>query len=830
MARIRPHSLRLFGAPRHNPILAGESAFLGWEFEGDDPQWRQSEIRIQAATTSQLLESNQPDLWDSGWISEAKTQAVRYEGQLPPPTEDCYWRIRARSVDGTESDWSEVASWTMGPNGNSHWGANWISTPSSRICGCFTKTFEWDGAALRRARVYYSARGLVRLWINGERIDDHELFPGWTDYRFRIPYDIAEVSHLLQPGANEITMEVAPGWYAGNVCWFGPSQYGGNPAGLFRLALEFEDRKPELVVSDESWMFHMGTVLFTDLLDGYDDAPTSIKVEPMDANALPIGQALLVPRSEEPVRITESIPAQSVTNKGEGNWLVDFGQNIAGIVRITGLEPKIDLIVQHGEMLNPDGTLYTENLRKAKATDRHHASTPVFQPKYTFHGFRYAQISGPTSLKKDQVSALVIGTDLTRTGWFSCGNANINRLYENTVWGLRGNWVSIPTDCPQRDERLGWSGDCQVFARTACYHFDVHANLKQWLQSMVDGMSDGGMFPNVAPQLQELAEGAPGWADAGVIVPWDLLTMYGDEPTIKWMFPHMRRYVEAILDRNPDFIWRNGRSHDFGDWLNVDEDSPREPLSTMFLARDLQLMAKFAAVLNRDDAGAWIQLAQKSNEALKMAFWNGENWEGDTQTLYALSIDFGLLSGEDATRAGERLEQKISDAGGHLRTGFLGVGSLLPALTKVGKTKLAYDLLLKESYPSWLYSVLRGATTMWERWDGWTEEKGFQDPGMNSFNHYAFGSVSRWLYETVAGIRPHGIGFSEFDLRPEPDERLGQIDCKFHSRWGEIESGWKAEGGTIHYRFRVPFGTIAHLQLTGQAPKTLPAGVHEITV
>jgi alpha-L-rhamnosidase len=467
-------------------------------------------------------------------------------------------------------------------------------------------------------------------------------------------------------------------------------------------------------------------------------------------------------------------------------------------------------------MLNPDGTVYTTNLRGARATDYYTlkgSGKEVYEPTFTFHGFRYVEVTGyPGTPKRDAITGIVVGSDNPQTGSFACSNPLVQQLQHNIFWGQRGNYLSIPTDCPQRDERLGWMGDAQIFVRTACFNNDVAAFMTKWTQDVVDAQSEEGGFSDVSPRKGDPSDGAPAWGDAGVIVPWTIYWCYGDKSILEHRYPAMRKWISYIDSVNPDHIWIQRSNNNFGDWLNVQDDTPRDVLATAYFAYSTELVEKSAEILGKtDDADYLRKLHSQIVEAFDAHFVDADGKiKGDTQTDYVLALRFGLLPEGQRENAVKRLSDHILiDRKGHLSTGFVGVGYLNPTLTAYGRTDIAYKLLENDTYPSWGYSIRQGATTIWERWDGWTKDKGFQDPGMNSFNHYSLGSVGEWMYRTVAGIDLDQPGYSNIVIHPIPGGDLTWAEGTLESIRGRIQSSWRRDGKKFDLSVAIPANTTA---------------------
>jgi alpha-L-rhamnosidase len=522
----------------------------------------------------------------------------------------------------------------------------------------------------------------------------------------------------------------------------------------------------------------------------------------------------------QPVREMRALRPRSITEPVSGVHVVDFGQNLVGWVRVevSGRAGR-KVVIRHGEMLNADGTVYTENLRSARATDVYltKGGRETFEPRFTFHGFRYASLTGLDGAPApDSLVAVVVHNDLPETGAFASSDDLVNRIFANTLWGQRGNYLEVPTDCPQRDERLGWMGDAQVFARTAAYNMDVAAFLTKWLVDVRDAQLPEGAFSNISPRLpDEPRPGAPGWGDAGVIVPWTLYRQYGDVRVLERSYESMTRWIAWIDGDNPDHLWTKRLSSNYGDWLSPEGAGVKELYATAYYAYSTHLVAETARVLGRtEDARRYTELRDRIREAFTRAYVQPDGrLRGDTQTAYLLALKFDLVPQEMRPRLVGRLFERIAARDGHLGTGFLGVNVLLPTLTDLGRTDTAYQLLVKTTYPSWGYSIVNGATTIWERWDSYTKEKGFGAVGMNSFNHYAYGSVVEWLYTTVLGIDLLEPGFSRIAIRPRPGAPLEWARGHYDSIHGRIASEWRLQTGRLALSVTVPPNTTAEIHV-----------------
>jgi alpha-L-rhamnosidase len=686
------------------------------------------------------------------------------------------------------------------------------------------KSFDLKGS-VKKAILYTTALGLYEAHLNGHRVGDHVLAPDWTDYRDRVRYQAYDVSALLKPGHNAMGALLANGWFSGHIGNGGYQYFGKKPAYLAQLEVTYADGSSQQIMSDSSWKWRPSPILSADFMYG-EDYDARLEVRDWDEPGLEDSRwAPVKVRAEadrrldsqvmEPVRKICEIKPKSVTQPKPDLWIYDLGQNMVGFIRLKVSSPAgTKITVRHAEMLNPDGTLYTKNLRGAPSVDHYvckGGGTEVWQPQFTFHGFRYVEVTGwAGEPKSDAVTGVVISSDTPRSGEFSCSDPRLNQLQSNIQWGQRGNYISVPTDCPQRDERLGWMGDAQVFIRTATYNADVAAFFTKWLVDVDDGQSPSGSFGDVSPNAMD-ARGAPGWGDAGVICPWTIYQVYGDKRILERHLPAMTKWVEHLRAYSHDFIRESERGNDYGDWLAIGADTPKDLIGTAFFAYSTHLLAQsYEAVGRKEAAAKYEALFQNIKEAFDKRYVAADGRiEGNTQCDYAMAVKFDLLPGDLRAKAAQFLEDGIKAKEGHLSTGFIGVSYLLPVLTQAGKADAAYQLLLQDTFPSWLFSVKHGATTIWERWDGWTPDKGFQDPGMNSFNHYSLGSCGEYLFGYIGGIRPASPGFKTILIEPTLGESLTWAKTSYDSIHGQIATSWKRTGNRLALMVTIPPNTTA---------------------
>jgi alpha-L-rhamnosidase len=844
------------------PLGMGErNPRLSWKLHSERRGAAQNAYRITAAERETDLDDPDRLLWDSGRRESGDTLLVAWNGPVLRSATRYHWQVEVWDETGGRA--GVARSWfETGLLHRDDWRAVWIGRDLLRLPPVeppggddpsasvgvpplyLRREFTADRLPVR-ARLYATARGIYEPRLNGSRVGDRELAPGWTEYHRRLQYQTYDVTEMVRSGGNVLGAIVADGWWSGYVGFDGrrPAQHYGDHTGfLAQLVLDFADGSRQVVTTDEQWTEGPGAVVSADLLMG-QHVDARREVPGWDTRAVP-GEGFrpvavldaepgpLMAEPDEPVRVTQHVAAAGVRSPEPGRFIVDFGQNLTGRVRLTvrQAEPGQRIVLRHAEML-ADGELYVDNLRRAQATDVYVArgeQTEVFEPQFTLHGFRYAEISDyPGELTAVDVVARVLHNDTRFTGRFECSDAMVDQLQSNISWGQRGNFVAVPTDCPQRDERLGWLADAQIFIPTASRNADVSAFFARWMRDVIDGQDDDGAFRDVAPVISMAREAAPAWGDGGVIIPWHLWRMYGDIRTLRDSFDAMAAWVAHIRRHNPDLRWRHRTGNSYGDWLQVDAVTPRDVLSTAYFARSTQIVAEAAEVLGRHrQAAEHRELFMAIRTAFIESYVGADGTvEGGTQTGYLLALAFGLLPEELEPAAAEHLAADIEKRGTRLTTGFVGVALLCPVLADHGRADLAYALLHQEEFPSWGYSIRHGATTIWERWDGWTEHGGFQSAAMNSFNHYSLGSVGDWLYGRVAGIdqTAASVAYGELLLRPLPGGLLTWARAEQDTVRGRVACGWSLADGQITVTATVPPGCTAVLEM----PSADPGSVRE---
>ncbi len=845
ISTLRP--IRLTTESLVNPLGVGTATpKLSWQLQSSERNQRQTSYQLRVASRPELLDSA-PDLWDSGMVVSGNSLHIPYAGARLDSGARAYWNVTVRDAEGNASAASETATFSIGLLDEDDWRAQWImlDTPLSDRgmlpCPYLRRGFTVN-QPLARATLTITARGLFIASLNGQRVGDAFMTPDWTDYSKRLQYDTYDVTEFVQSGENALGVILGEGWHSGYMGFRGRrSCYGQRPSLLAQLALDYADGTSALLVTDTRWKGTTGPLLYSDMLmgegydqrleltgwdqPGYDDrhwAQTTAEVAPPPR---------LEARTTPPVRVVEELPAIRVAQLQPDKTIYDLTQNIAGFVRLTvSGAAGTEVNLRYGEKLNNDGTLYTDNLRKALALDTVtlRGGALTWQPSFTNHGFRYVEISGIEPAAISAIMGCVIHSDLGQSGSFDSSNALINQLWSTILRGQRGNFVSVPTDCPQRDERLGWAGDVLAFGTTACFNMSAQPFFARWLQSMSDGQFPSGAYPDVAPRLVADAEGSPAWGDAGVITTWVQYQFYGDLSLIEQRYASMERWMAYLADCSENDIrvveHQNNR---YGDWLSYNASTPDDVLATAFWAWDARLMANMARLIGREaDAATYSALFERLKAAFIREFVSVDGRvKGETQTVYLLALHVDLLPPEQRVKAIQHLIDDLAQRGYHLSTGFVGTPLLLPVLASIGHADAAYRLLTQRTIPSWGYMIERGATTIWERWDSINEQNEVVDPltptfihwkmgaiaGMNSFNHYGLGSVGQWLYQGIGGINsdPQHPAFERIIIRPRPGGDLTWADVRYDSIRGPIRSAWKLDGGALTLDVSLPANTTA---------------------
>ncbi len=714
------------------------------------------------------------------------------------------------------------------------------------------------------ARLYVTALGAYQAFLNGKRVGDDVLSPGWTDYRLRLKYQTYDVTRQVTQGSNALSALVAPGWYSTPLQWFQqPNIYGDAPPSLrAQLRIQHTDGSVDWVLSDDSWKGSASPIVKAEIYDGetqdarltqagWNAAKFAAKGwEKVSVNDDAVTKFDISGQDFQPIRVERTLTPKAITEPTPGVFIVDMGQNFSGVekLQLQGAAGT-DVRVRTGEILNADGSLYTDNLRTAKSTDHFILAgkgVEEFEPQFTFHGFRYMELTGMAKKPSlDSIKGVVFHTDAAFTAQLKTGSAMINSLWNNILWGQRSNFVGVPTDCPQRDERLGWTADAQVFWRTATYNMDLAAFSRKFtgdirgtqVGSGEGTIAKGALFGIFAPGINSTSsESGAGWSDAGVIIPWTSWVQTGDTTVVEQNWDAMSKYLAAIEASNPDFLWTKNAGIPFGDWLSPEGPTQYPLVATASWAYDVTLMQQMAHALGKkEDEAKYAELFAHIKEAFQKSFVHADGFVagadqgpspfgainnpnakasgGDTQTGYVLALHMNLVEDSMRPAVAQKLVEKIEANHGLLGTGFLGTPYLLAVLTESGHKDLAYHLLLNTSYPSWGYLIDHGATTMWERWNG---DQMKSDPSMNSYNHYAYGAVADWIYRYAAGVDTTVMdaGFHTIALHPAFDSQLGSIDFTYPSPYGEIHSAWTVKDGVAKWILTIPANATGWLPLS----------------
>jgi alpha-L-rhamnosidase len=819
---------------------------LSWIVRSERRDTRQIASHIQVTRAEPAFDSPGRIVWDTGMCESDRSIQIVYQGQALASGERYYWRVRIRDNHERESDWSEAAFWEMGLLQAGDWLVEWIEpdleedVSTSPPAPMLRREFRLNGQ-IRSAKVYVTSHGVYELEINGKRVGDHVLSPGWTSYHHRLQYQTYDVTSHLREGDNAAGVMLGDGWFRGFIGWGDQrNYYGSTLALLMQLVVTYEDGRSEVIGTDGDWKATTGPILWSDIYNGeFYDARLELDgwSEPgFDDSAwsgvrlVDHGKEKLIAQQAPPVRKIQELKPREILVTPEGHTVADMGQNMVGWIRLrVEGEAGTAVTLRHAEVLDRDGNFYTDNLRAADQTNTYILrgdGVEIWEPRFTFQGFRYVAVDGyPGELSPDDLTGVILHSDIEPTGHFQSSNPLLNQLQHNIIWGQKGNFLEIPTDCPQRDERMGWTGDIQVFAEAANLNMNTGAFLTKWLGDLEADQLDDGRIPHVVPNvLGDGASGASGWADAGVIVPWSMYNSFGDIRILERQYESMKAWVGYMKQRASSnentYLWDGDFT--FGDWLSYNSDRPDYPgaytdkdlINTAFFAHSTNLLSKMARILgNDDDHTYYSELYEKIRQAFQREYVTpGGRIMSDTQTSYLLALRFGLLTDEQIPAAVEHLVGNIRRHG-HLTTGFLGTPHLNPILSEYGYPELAYELLLRKDYPSWLYPVTVGATTIWERWDGIRQDGTFQNPGMNSLNHYAYGAIGEWLFREMAGIRQAEPGYKTILIRPVPGGNLDHARALLYSPYGTIETSWEIDEYGFSLNVEIPANTGATIIL-----------------
>ena len=817
---------------------------LSWMINTESREWHQSAYEIESYDASGKLREQ------TGKVESDQSVLVPWPFAPLSSREQLTVRVRVWGKDGNVSEWSDAVSLEAGLLSTSDWTARFITptrdedTSKSNPSPYLRREFELR-AGIKSARLYITSLGVHETELNGNAVSDHVLSPGWTVYDQRLRYQTFDVTGILNEGRNVLSAVLGDGWFRGRIGFEKGKRniYGEQLALLAQLEIQYTDGSSERIITDDAqaWRAAIGPILMNSIYDGetydarlehsgwtmpgFDDSAWSgVRAVDWDLKTL---EAPLGP----PVRRIEKIAPVSITRSPSGKTIVDFGQNLVGwlSIKVKGTAGRT-VTLRHAEVLE-HGELGTRPLRFAEATDRYTlrgGETETWEPRFTFHGFRYVEVNDwPGDLNPQDLSAVVLHSDLERTGWFESSDKLLNQLHENVVWGMRGNFLDVPTDCPQRDERLGWTGDLQVFSPTASFLYDVSGFLQSWLKDLaVEQRKAGGAVPYVIPNaLGDNFGGAAAWADAATVVPWVLYQRFGDKGILADQFESMRAWVDHIASvAGASHLWDTG--FQFGDWLDptAPPDKPAQArtdkviIASAYFVHSADLTARAAEVLGRtDDQKKYLTLAAEVRAAFAREYITPSGrLMSDAETAYSLALVFDLLpTAEQRQRAGDRLNELVCESSYHIRTGFVGTPIISDALCSTGHYVTAYRLLMQQECPSWLYPVTMGATTVWERWDSMLPDGSINPGEMTSFNHYALGAVADWMHRTIGGLTPTEPGYRRMEICPRPGGGITHAQARHLTPYGLAESAWKIEDGKFHLDVIIPPNTSALVTLPG---------------
>jgi len=817
-----------------NPIgLDVQQPRFSWQLAGEQRNISQTAYEV-------IVSSGKGTAWKSGKIMSDQSVHVPYGGTALQSGKKYTWQVRVWDNRNKPSPWSEPAFFQTALLSASDWKAKWIEADFiedsiNRPAKYFRKQFSAN-KKVASAIAYITAHGMYEAQINGKRVGDAYLTPGWTSYKKRLQYQVYDVTNLLQNGNNAIGITAGNGWYRGFLAWSGNKDiYGKKTEVLFQLDITYSDGTTATIISDESWKSSTGSIRYSEIYHGetidareektgwstanYNDANWSgVKTQnyPND---------ILIATYNEPVKKHETFKAIKIFTTPKGEKVIDFGQNLVGwvIVKAKG-NAGHKVVIRHAEVLDKYGNFYIDNLRAANATATYYLSgkgEETFEPHFTFYGFRYIKIEGVGEIKPEDFIAIALYSDMKPSGTFTSSHALLNQLQHNIQWGQRGNFLDVPTDCPQRDERLGWTGDAQAFSRTAAFNFNVNNFFAKWLRDVEADQQPTGSVPFVIPNVLGPGAGAAtGWADAATIIPWNMYLAYGDKKILETQYNSMNAWVGYMEKASKNYLWNTG--FHFGDWLffrPFDDNDGRSAvtdkymIAQCFFANSVQIMINTAKVLGKnEDVAKYTDLIKNLKDAFVKEYLtpNGRLVSG-TQTAYVLALNFDMLPENLREQAVQKLVDNIKSYGNHLTTGFLGTPYLCHVLSRFGKTDVAFTLLMQESYPSWLYPVKMGATTIWERWNGIRPDSTFEPASMNSFNHYAYGAIGDWMYRVVAGLDTYddAPGYKHIKIQPNIGGGLTHASASLQTYYGIASSGWKIEGNKIILDVEIPANTKA---------------------
>ncbi len=793
-----------------------------WAFTSDRKNTMQQSYVIHVASSEGIV-------WDSGEVRSSQSVHVLYAGMaLKPCTR---YTVKVKITDNYGETASLEGWFETGLMSYQNFDAGWIThgyNDDFEPCPVFYKDFSLSGK-IKCARVYASALGIYELMLNDEKVGDAFFAPGWTNYKARVQYQTYDITNLLKEN-NRILMTVGNGWFKGIYGYENkPNNYGNRTAVIAQLQIEYTDGTCETIITDESWHYTTGPRRFSEIYNGETIDFTYTANKGGNALSFEYPTSVLTAQECEFVRITKRIKPQKLIITPKGEAVLDFGQNLTGIVEARLDCPKgTKVVLNHAEVLDKDGNFYTENLRNAKATDTFICSggQDVFLPAFTYHGFRYLRIEGlGKNIDTNGFTACVLYTDLEQTGSFNCSHSGVRQLQSNIQWSQRDNFLDIPTDCPQRDERLGWTGDAQVFASTAAFNMNVSLFFTKWLKDLATEQTLDHGVPHVIPNILGKAEGAAAWSDAATIIPWTMYMVYGDSRILSEQYPSMKMWVEYIRSKaGPNKLWQTG--FQYGDWLGLDKEEGVDRIgatdvyliANAFYAYSTKLLTQAAKVLGyHDDEEEYHKLYNQIIDAFRLEYITQTGrLVSETQTACILVLYFNLAEEKHRKCILHSLLENLARHNNHLVTGFVGTPYLCKTLTDNGQHVVAGDIFLKKDYPSWLYEVGTGATTIWERWNSMLPDGSIENTGMNSFNHYAYGSIGNWMYEKLGGLQIVEPGYRKSRIAPMPINGITWAEVSLKTLYGKLACQWKYENMIFKVDITIPANTNAVVVLPGK--------------
>lgn len=827
---------------KKNPLgIDNPQPKLSWKLGGDHRNIWQTAYELRIAESAAQLSEPAKAVWHTGKVLSNQSIHIAYAGKALQSKKRYYWQVRVWNEKDKVSAWSEIGQWEMGLLNQTEWKAHWIETEQKTEgkvspVPIFEKNFVVK-KPVQSARLYITAHGVYEASLNGVRVGDDYFSPGWTTYQKRLQYQVYDVTKLLKQGENKSLVAVGDGWYRGFLQWSGKRNFYGKEVGLlYQLEITYADKQTAAIVSDSSWRSTFnGPIVSSSIYNGEtidfrkaDNIKTDDISTWQGVRTVNYGFANLVAMYGPPVVKHENIKVKQLIITPKGETVLDFGQNLVGWVQVRLNGKAGDTIqLQHAEVLDKAGNFYTDNLRTAKQENTYILSGKANEtaaPHFTFQGFRYVKIKGYKAKPNiADFTAVVLYSDMPKTGSFTSSDSLINQLQHNIAWGQRGNFLDVPTDCPQRDERLGWTGDAQVFFNTAAFNRDVSGFFTKWMADVSADQYEDGRVPAVVPVTQKRGnDGSAGWADVVTIIPWHFYMAYGDTFLLERQYPSMKKWVDYIQHVSENDLWNKG-SH-YGDWLFYTMADDRDGkaaitdkylIAQAFYAASTQNLINAAKVLGKhEDEQQYSALLQRIKTAFNKEYVTPSGrLVSSSQTAYVLALQFDLLPENLRQQAADRLAENIKSYKYHITTGFLGTPYICHVLTRFGYVDIAYQLLLQKTYPSWLYPVTKGATTIWERWDGIKPDGTFQTTSMNSFNHYAYGAIGDWLYKVAAGINYEESGYKKIRIAPQLGGDFTSISAKYESLYGTIQSAWKIIDGKFILDVVIPPNTTANILL-----------------